>query len=446
MVFTFWFIIIGIVFIFMALSSTVLKRLPLTSSLVYLVIGLLLGPVGLGFINIDPIENAEILERITEVVLLISLFTGGLKLRTPLLQRRWRLPVRLAVGCMVITIALVAVSGVFGLGLPLGAAILLGAILAPTDPVLASDVQVSDAYDSDKLKFSLTGEAGLNDGSATPFVLLGLGLLHLHELGDFGWEWLVVDVFWSTLSGLGIGALFGTLVGRLVIYLRREHQHALGLDDFLGLGVIALSYGLATIVHGYGFLAVFAAGVALRRIERQQSGDKKEVGDLTALAEKDKEELAVDPTKGPVYMVESVLGFNEQLERIGEVFVVLLLGGMLSANYLSWHVFWFIPLLFLVIRPVSVIVGLTGVSSSTSWTQRFLIGWFGIRGVGSIYYLTYAIAHGLPPDLARQLVSIVLMVVAVSVVVHGISVTPLMNLYARRKSQPLTPGPEPGKV
>jgi len=430
--FTLWFIIIGFVFIFMALSSTVLKRLPLTSSLIYLAIGLLLGPVGLGFINIDPIEQAELLERVTEIVLLISLFTGGLKLRTPLLQRRWRLPVRLAVGCMIITIALVAFTGVFALGLPLGAAILLGAILAPTDPVLASDVQVSNAYDSDKLKFSLTGEAGLNDGSATPFVLLGLGLLHLHELGDFGWQWLAVDVVWSVISGIGIGAVFGTLFGRLVIYLRREHQHALGLDDFLGLGLITLSYGVATIIHGYGFLAVFAAGLALRRIERQFSGDK-EVSNLTALTEQDKEEIAVDPAKGPVYMVESVLGFNEQLERIGEVCVVFLLGGMLAPAYFSWNIFWFIPLLFLVIRPISVIVGLTGLPTTTSWTQRGLMGWFGIRGVGSIYYLTYAITHGLPLELARPIVSLVLMVVSVSVVVHGISVTPLMNLYDRHK-------------
>lgn len=430
---TSWFIIIGIVFIFMALSSTILKRLPITSSLIYLAIGLLLGPVGFGLINIDPIEHADILEHITEVVLLISLFTGGLKLRTPLLKRRWRLPVRLAVACMIITIALISLTGTFLLGLPVGAAILLGAILAPTDPVLASDVQVESAYDGDKLKFGLTGEAGLNDGSATPFVLLGLGLLHLHDLGDFGRRWLVVDVFWSVLVGIGIGALFGTLVGRLVIYLRREHQHALGLEDFLGLGLITLSYGIATLVQGYGFLAVFAAGVALRRVERQSSGEK-EPENLNAVTEKGKEELATDPDKGPIYMVESVLVFNEQLERIGEVAVVFLLGGMLSANYFSWNIFWFIPLLFLVIRPVSVIVGLIGSPATTTWPQRWLMGWFGIRGVGSIYYLSYSITHGLPVELARPLASLVLTVVSVSVVVHGVSVTPLMNLYSRNKS------------
>jgi NhaP-type Na+/H+ or K+/H+ antiporter len=430
--FTLWAIIVGVVFIFMALSATVLKRLPLTSSILYLGIGILLGPIGLGFIKLDPLKDAELLERITEVALLISLFTGGLKLRTPLLKRRWRLPVRLAVGSMLITISLITVTGVFFLGLPLGAAILLGAILAPTDPVLASDVQVENAYDSDKLKFSLTGEAGLNDGSATPFVYLGMGLLGLQELGNFGIKWFLEDVLWAVIVGIAIGALFGTLVGRLVMYIRRVHKHALGLDDFLGLGLIALSYGVATLVHAYGFLAVFAAGVALRRLERQSSGEKV-IEELTAVTNQSKEEIATDPDKGPVYMVESVLGFNEQLERIAEVAVVLLLGGMLSATYFSWHVFWFIPLLFLVIRPISVFVGLIGLPST--WPQRWLMGWFGIRGVGSIYYLTYAIHHGLPGDLAQPLVSLVLMVVSVSVVLHGISVTPLMNLYSR-KTQP----------
>ena len=430
MTFTFWFIIIGIIFILMALSTSVLKRLPLTSSIVYLGIGLLLGPIGLGFINLDPIKNAEILERITEVVLLISLFTGGLKLRTPLLERRWRLPFRLAIGSMLLTIGLIALVGFLALGLSLGAAILLGAILAPTDPVLASEVQVENAYDSDKLKFSLTGEAGLNDGSATPFILLGLGLLGLHDLGELGWQWIVVDVIWGVLAGIGIGALFGTLIGRLVIYLRREHQHAIGLDDFLGLGLITLSYGITTLLHAYGFLAVFAAGLALRRVERQSSGEK-ELKDLTAITQQSKEEMAIDPDKGPVYMVESVLGFNEQLERIGEVVVVLLLGGMISASYFSWQLFWFIPLLFLVIRPLSVVIGLSGLH--TTLAQKGLMGWFGIRGVGSIYYLTYSIHHGLPDELAQPLVSLVLMVVAVSVLVHGVSVTPLMHLYNHRK-------------
>ena len=130
-------------------------------------------------------------------------------------------------------------------------------------------------------------------------------------------------------------------------------------------------------------------------------------------------------------MAQAVLGFNEQLERIGEVAVVVLVGGMLSARFLSFNALWFVLVLLLVVRPVSVWSGLLG--SSTSMAQRNLIGWFGIRGIGSIYYLAYAINHGLAPQLATTLVGVTLTAVAVSVLVHGISVTPLMRLYEKRR-------------
>ena len=178
---------------------------------------------------------------------------------------RWLLPLRLAVVSMIVTVALIAAAGVAWLGLSLGAAILLGGILAPTDPVLAADVQVAEPTDRDRLRFSLTGEAGLNDGTAFPFVLLGLGLLGLHDLGASLWRWLAVDVLWGVGAGIDIGAALGTLVGRFVLYLRRTHKEAVGLDNFLALGLIGITYGLASWPHGYGFLAVFAAGVALRR-------------------------------------------------------------------------------------------------------------------------------------------------------------------------------------
>jgi NhaP-type Na+/H+ or K+/H+ antiporter len=172
---------------------------------------------------------------------------------------------------MTLTVGMITLVGAFLLHLPWGAAILLGAILAPTDPVLASDVQVATPGDRDRLRFSLTGEAGLNDGTAFPFVMLGLGLLGLHPLGACGWRWLAVDVGWAVLGGLAVGGVLGTLVGRLVLYLRRAHQEAVGRDDFLVLGLITLSYGSALLLHTYGFLAVFAAALALRRIEMHES-------------------------------------------------------------------------------------------------------------------------------------------------------------------------------
>ena len=159
------------------------------------------------------------------------------------------------------------------LGLSFGAAVLLGAILAPTDPVLASAVQVESSGDRDRLRFSLTGEGGLNDGAAFPFVMLGLGLLGLHDLGVGGWRWWTVDVIWATAGGLMIGGALGALIGTLVVYLRARHKESIGLDEFLALGLIALAYGLAVLSHTYGFLAVLAAGMALQRVKEQYSVD-----------------------------------------------------------------------------------------------------------------------------------------------------------------------------
>jgi NhaP-type Na+/H+ or K+/H+ antiporter len=167
-------------------------------------------------LRLDPLADSCLVERVTEVAVIVSLFTAGLKLRLPLSDDPWRLTLRLAFMSMALTVGLIAAAGVFFMGLPVGAAVLLGAILAPTDPVLASDVQAAHAHDRDRLRFSLTGEAGLNDGTAFPFVMLGLGLLGLHDIGEYGWRWLAVDVLWAVAGGIAIGGALGTLVGRYV--------------------------------------------------------------------------------------------------------------------------------------------------------------------------------------------------------------------------------------
>ena len=175
MTFILWYLIIGGILVAMALAGSVLKRLPLTASMFYLAIGAALGPPGADLLRIDLLRDAHLLERFTEVAVIISLFTAGLKLRLPLSDRRWRPPFRMASLAMVLTVAGVAAVGVLALGLSLGAAVLLGAVLAPTDPVLASDVQVTHAGDKEDVRFALTGEAGLNDGMAFPFVMLAWG-------------------------------------------------------------------------------------------------------------------------------------------------------------------------------------------------------------------------------------------------------------------------------
>ena len=432
MSFAIWALIIGALMITMALAGSLLKRLPISPSMLYLAVGYGLGSAGWGLMTPDPQLMPGLLERVAEVALLISLFSVGLKLGLPLSSKQWHLPLRLAFVSMALTVAFIAVAGVYLLGLPLGAAVLLGGILAPTDPVLASEVQVDDPGDRDRLRFSLTGEGGLNDGAAFPLVMLGLGLLGLHDLGSAGWRWLTVDVLWALVGGLVIGGSFGAIIGKLVVYLRTHHKEAVGLDEFLALGLVALAYGAAQLVFASGFLAVFAAGLALQRI--REIHQARQVPNDGPAGLQDKEAhlaVATHPSLASAYMTRAVRGFNEQLERIAELVIVLVVGAMLPYTQLDWETMVFMFLLFVVLRPLSVWLGLLG--ASVSGDQRLLISWFGIRGIGSIYYLMFALNHGLSDALADQAITLTLTTVAVSIVVHGISVTPLMNLYTRRK-------------
>lgn len=427
------FALVGLLLLVMTLTSSFIARVPLSSAILYLAVGVGIGPWGLGLLVLDPVGDAPLLERLTEIAVLISLFTVGLKLELPLRDRRWRIPLQLATLSMLITVVAVTAVGVWLLHLPLGAAVLLGAILAPTDPVLASDVQVSDPQDRDRLRFGLTGEGGLNDGAAFPLVMLGMGLLSLHDLGEWAWRWWAVDVLWAVLGGLAIGYLLGVAVGRAILYLRMRHREALGADEFMVLGLIALAYGVALLCHTYGFLAVFAAGLALRRVAAQPGG--------AVPAETDDGEVAGDsnpggdgdgpvPAQVPGHMMQSVERFNAQLERLAEVAVVLVVGAVLTVVDFDIEVLWFVPVLLLVIRPLAVYAGLVGAKVERS--QRRLIAWFGIRGIGSIYYIMYAITHDLHPVIAQRLLAITLAVVVASVLLHGVSVTPLMRRYEER--------------
>ena len=437
MTFAIWALIAGVIFTVMALSGTLLKRLPLSTSMLYLLVGFILGPAGFALLEPDPIADHRVLEIIAEAAVLVSLFAVGLKLTLPWSDPRWRAALQLATVSMLITVALLAALGVVLFDLPIGAAILLGAILAPTDPVLASDVQLSDPNDRDSVRFSLTGEGGLNDGAAFPFVMLGLALLGLRAPG-FGYgRWIALDLVWPVAGGLAIGVLCGYAIGKLVLHLRTRHQEAVGLDEFLMLGLIGLSYGAAQIAATYGFLAVFAAGLALQRSQRTTvptdaaSATAKKV---EAALSDGKKELATDPKLAGAYMTQAVRGFNEQLERIVEVAIVVIVGAMLTSIELPQNAVAYLLLLFFVGRPIAVWMGLVGLNMPRD--QKLLIGWFGIRGIGSIYYLMYAMSQGLQAASAQLMTSIVLTAVAVSIVFHGISVTPLMNLYsARRKSR-----------
>jgi sodium/hydrogen antiporter len=434
-----WFLLLGGLLLTMGLSASLLKRLPATTAIVYLAVGLLFGPTVLNLFHFNPLKESALLEVLTEVAVLISLFSAGVKMPVPINLLRWRAPVLLATVAMALTVGLVAAYAYWLLGLPLGAAVLLGAIVAPTDPVLATDVQVRHPGDRDQLRFSLTCEAGMNDGSAFPFVVLGLGLLGLHDLGDHGLRWLLVDVVWATLAGVAIGVAAGVALATVGGRLRRApYQHDL-MDDFLGLGLIGAVYGASVMVGAWGFVAVFFAAVALRQTEMRQAESARR-HDLPApapavVAMPDALGLVpVAVTPAEALVSTGSLIFKEHLERLSEVVLVLLVGGSLFLDSWSWQAVGLALFLFFIGRPLSVALALMG--RRTPPRILGLTGWFGVRGIGSLYYLMYAIQHGLPEPLALRLIQLTLIVVTLSILLHGSSVKPLMGSWWRRAPAP----------
>ena len=248
--------------------------------------------------------------------------------------------------------------------------------------------------------------------------------------------WLGWDLAWSVAVGLMAGGLVGNLVGHAVVSLHRRGRDVVGLNEFLVLGCVALSYGVAELAYAYGFLSVFAAGWALRRVELGAAGHSPEPPrmpeEATGNKDAERENAAQAPGLAAERLMASLLGFNDQLERILEAAVVVVVGALLAAGYWTVEVLWLAPILFLVVRPLAVAACLAG--AETSRGEKALVGWFGIRGVGSVYYLAYAFGHGFAGEAAQQLAALVLSLVAISIVAHGISVTPLMKRYEGRRA------------
>lgn len=360
-----WYLIVGGLLIFIGVAATTLKRLPLSAAMLYLGIGYALGPSGLGLLQLDLARDAHILRPVTEVALLVSLFAIGLRLRLPLVAPMWALPLRLGFVAMLLTIPLLTLTGVLLLGLDWGPSLLLAAILAPTDPVLAHDVQVQDSGDLDLLRFSLSGEGGLNDGIALPFALLGLALCEVGATGAHSppaWR-IGLEAIAGIAGGLAIGGLLGWITTGSVTWLRTRHAQALGLEGFFALGLIGLAYGAALLAHCNGFVAVFAAGVAMRRVEHRASGSQSAREAIGTVDPEDVVATAADPQKAHAYMAESVLGFTIELERIAEVGVMMMVGNVLAtagASLFTWQSAVLIALLFFVVRPLAVEASLVG--------------------------------------------------------------------------------------
>lgn len=429
-----WFILVGALLLVMGLTFTFIKRSPVTSAIIYLAVGLLVGPTVLNLFHFNPLKQSALLETLTEVAVLVSLFSVGIKMPVPFRFSRWRTPILLATLAMTLTVAMVAAFAYYVLGLPLGVGVLLGAILAPTDPVLATDVQIRHPGDRDQLRFTLACEAGMNDGSAFPFVVLGMALLGLQGQGDFGLEWVLADVLWATSAGIAIGVSAGVCLARLGWKLRcTPLKHKL-MDDFIGLGMIGVVYGLSVVFHAWGFLAVFFAAVALRQTEQKltKNAQNSIAGRTSPNLAGSIDDLRAIADVAPL-VSDGSLVFKEHLERLSEVVLILLIGGTLFLNSWSWKAVGLAVFLFVVARPASVLISLIG--TRTPWRLRGLVSWFGVRGIGSLYYLMYAIQHGLSEPVALELIQLTLIVVTLSILIHGISVKPLMEYFWQRDKQ-----------
>ncbi len=406
--------------------------------------GCLIGPWGLDLLRLEVATADPWLEHATELGVTLSLFIGGLRLRLPPRHRAWRAAYRLASAVMLASIVGVAWAGWRWLGLDPARALLLGAILAPTDPVLAGDVTVGHSQERDRLRYALSGEAGLNDGAAFPFVVLALLWIGSGSLLPLLVPWAIQDLLWAIPAGLAVGFLLGRFVGRLAITLSSRTRDTAAPNDFLALALIALSYTLAQAIGAWGFLAVFAAGIGLRsaEISTVEESPHPEAKDSSLSAHPPAETLVApntvtekelsEPAVAAGVLVAEVFSFGDAIERLLEVLLVVLVGLSLAGHW-DPRAMWLGALLFFVIRPAATWVGLLG--TPTTLLQRGLIGWFGIRGIGSLYYLAYSCAHGLDCGRTQPLVDLSLSLVALSIVIHGITSQPLMGWYDRRSTR-----------
>lgn len=452
-----WFLLTGGLLLAIGISSSILRRLPVSTAMLYLGIGIIVGPTGLNLFHFNPLKQSEFLEALTEVAALISLFSAGVKMPVPINIRRWKAPILLATTSMMVSVGLTTLFGFYLLKLPLGAAILLGAIVAPTDPVLATDVQSRRPGDSDRLRFTLTCEAGMNDGSAFPFVILGMSLLVYQKFGNWVWKWALYDIFWATIAGISIGWCIGWMMGMLVSRVHQKYRSGL-LDDFLGLGLIGVVYGVSEICDAWGFLAVFAAAVALRQAESKAAlriAQGKKVFSITkvfpkqvssaekaekseGIADVDGRTVAVVQTPqalpdGQPFVSSSSLVFHEYLERLSELVLILLVGGTLFVSSWSLRSVGLSLFLFFVVRPLSVYIGM--LPQRRLRRVKGLSAWFGVRGIGSLYYLMYVINKGIPEPLALELIHLVLIVITLSIIMHGSTVKPLLTRFWRHDSE-----------
>jgi NhaP-type Na+/H+ or K+/H+ antiporter len=400
-------VLLGIAIMGVAWLPSLLEKYPLSYPILYVGLGMLVFalPLGLNSDSVDPLVHQSLTTHLTEICVIVALTGTGLKIDKPFSWRGWQVPLRLVIPLMVLTIGAVAVSSWLLVPLIPAAAVLLAASLAPTDPVLAGDVQVGDPGEGkeDAVRFALTGEAGLNDGLAFPFVHLAIALLPaaavLHERL---WHWFWMDVLYRTAAGLLLGWLSGKLLAYLIFNLPKQISIKAGGYGFVALAMTLITYGVTELAQVYGFLAVFVAALQVRAYERNHEYHKH------------------------------MHSFTDQLERVLIVTLLILFGGSLVNGLLTaltWQGAVTGLLLLLLIRPLGGMLMLLG--TRTTLAQRWAVSSFGIRGIGSFFYLAYAIEKADFP-MGEQLWAIIGFVVLLSVVLHGTLATPVMNWLDRR--------------
>ncbi|HEY0774126.1 MAG TPA: cation:proton antiporter [Nocardioidaceae bacterium] len=422
------YLLAGAALLLAVVLPTALRKAAVSAPIVLLVVGALMGllPLPEGT-DVTPMGNRAFIEHLTEFTVIVALMGVGLALDRPLSFRRldswrkWSGAWRLLGIAMPLSIAAVALVGWWVVGLAPAAALLLGAVLAPTDPVLASDVQVEgptpadedhdEIDESDEVRFALTSEAGLNDGLAFPFVYAAVFLASLGPVTEWGLRWLG----WELVGKVVLGVLLGVLVGWLLAKAAfRAPAPSLRMaetgEPLLALAAVLLASGVAETLGGYGFLAVFACAMTMWSAERGHEYH--------------------------AHMHEIV----ERLERLLTLVVLLLLGVSMTNGLLRslpWEAALLAVLLVFVIRPVSGLVAM-GFRSSTcrigdhvlTSGERLAISFFGVRGVGSLYYLAYATGEAEFSD-SQLLWSTVAFTIGLSVLVHGITATPVMRWLER---------------
>ncbi len=382
-----------------AILPRFLRRTPVSMPMLYLGGGMLLPFLWADIPRIDPIDDGTLIERLSEMAVIISLMGAGLKLDRPLGWRSWASTWRLLAVTMPLCIAAMAVGGIWLAGLPLAAAVLLGAVTAPTDPVLAASVQVGPPGQSGKepeVRFALTSEAGLNDGLAFPFVHLAIVLSVTGFAMNGMLDWFTVSVVWKIAAGTGVGLLIGWVVAWLVFRLSPPDVVSGG---FVALALTLVAYGSAELAHGYGFIAVFVAALTFRRFEKNHTYH------------------------------HALHDFSEQLEYLFLVILLLALGIAVTQGLfadIGWQQVALALLLLLVIRPLAGMIGLW--RSGLPMAQRLSISALGIRGIGTVYYLAYGLSYSVIDEtVARELWALAAMIIVLSVVLHGIAAPKVMK-------------------